>query len=188
MTGRLVIFSGPSGVGKDTLLDKWIAVNPRVRRVVTYTTRAPREGEVDGVDYHFVDEPTFRRMAEAGAFLEWKEVHGNLYASPIAETDELLGSGLVAVLKIDVQGALEVMPRRPDAETVFVLPPSFEELERRMRARGKDSEKDLQRRLTNARWEISQADRYARRVVNDDLSGAVAELEQISRSDEGSER
>jgi guanylate kinase len=185
MIGRLVIFSGPSGVGKDTLLDKWIAADPRVRRVITYTTRAPREGEADGVDYHFVDEAEFRRMAAGGAFLEWKEVHGNLYASPVAETDALLAAGKIAVLKIDAQGALEVMAQRPDAETVFILPPSFEELERRMRFRGKDSEEDLQRRLENARWELAQADRYRLRVVNDDLCGAVAELERIAASDHG---
>lgn len=180
MRGRVVILSGPSGVGKDTLLDRWTAVNPCVRRVVSYTTRAPRDDEVEGVAYHFVADEEFKRMAAEGAFLEAKEVHGNLYGSPAIETDALVADGKIAVLKIDVQGALEVMKQRPDASTVFILPPSFEELERRMRSRALDSESVIQTRLKNARWEIDQAGAYNRKVVNDDLDRAVAELERIA--------
>lgn len=179
MTGRLVIFSGPSGVGKDTLLDRWAAIDPLVQRVVTYTTRPPREGEAAGVAYHFVSEEDFKRMAAEGAFLEAKQVHGNLYGSPGRETDTLIAEGKIAVLKIDVQGASEVLKQRPDATTVFIAPPSFEELERRMRSRALDTEAVIQTRLQNARWELDQADAYGNRVVNDDLNRAVAELERI---------
>jgi len=180
MSGRMVIFSGPSAVGKDTLLDRWAEINPRVRRVVTYTTRAPRNGEVEGVSYHFVTESEFKRMAAEGAFLEAKEVHGNFYGSPAREADALIVEGNIAVLKIDVQGALDVMKQRPDASTIFILPPSFEELERRMRSRALDSEPAIQTRLKDALWELDQASAYRSKVVNDDLTRAVEELERIA--------
>ena len=183
MNGRLVILSGPSGVGKDTLLDRWTATNPRVRRVVTYTTRVPREGEIEGVAYHFVAPDIFKRMAADGAFLEAKEVHGNLYGSPVRETNELVSRGKIAVLKIDVQGALEVMKQRPDAMTVFILPPAFEELERRIRSRALDPEPVIQTRLQDAKWEIEQAGAYERTIVNDDVDRALAELELIAGSE-----
>jgi guanylate kinase len=179
MSGRLVIVSGPSGVGKDTLLDKWREADPHVCRVVTYTTRAPRAGETDGVDYHFVSRDDFERMASEGAFLEAKEVHGNLYGSPVRETDAAIAEGKVVVLRIDVQGALEVMGRRPDAATVFIFPPSFAELERRIRSRGLDSEEAVRTRLKNARWELDQAGAYQHKVVNDDMDRAVSELARI---------
>lgn len=177
MKGKMVIFSGPSGVGKDTLLDRWIAANPRVRRVVTYTTRKPREGERDGIDYHFVTVDRFQELVRQGAFLENKEVHGNLYASPKRDAEKMAQEGLIAVLKIDVQGALSVMPLCPEAVSVFVLPPSIEELERRIVGRGTETPESLKLRLENARWEISQAGKYDYQVVNDDLDRAVAELD-----------
>lgn len=176
MSGMLVIVSGPSAVGKDTLLERWKQTDDRVCRVVTYTTRAPRAGEVDGSDYHFVSRAEFEKMAGEGAFLEAKEVHGNLYGSPVRETDLAVAEGKLAVLKIDVQGALDVMRQRPDAATVFVLPPSLEELERRMRGRDLDSEDDVRTRLKNARWELDQAVAYRFGIVNDELESAVAEL------------
>jgi len=179
MKGKLVIFSGPSGVGKDTLLDRWIAANPRVRRVVTYTTRDPREGEKNGVDYHFVTVERFNELVREGAFLENKEVHGNLYASPKRDAERMVEEGLIAVLKIDVQGALSVMPQCPEALSIFILPPSMEELERRIVGRGTETPESLELRLKNAKWEMSQADRYDCRVVNDDLDRAVAELNEL---------
>jgi guanylate kinase len=179
MTGKMVVFSGPSGVGKDTLLDRWIAADPLVVRVVTYTTRAPREGEVDGRDYNFVDVPRFKQLAAEGAFLESKEVYGNFYASPLRDTEAHIAFGQIAVLKIDVQGALEVMPLRPDAVTIFIAPPSFEELERRIRSRALDPEEAIQKRLKKAQWELDQAYKYRYTVVNDDLDTAVAELRHI---------
>lgn len=179
MIGRLVVLSGPSGVGKDTLIRAWAARNPRVVRIVTTTTREPRDGEVEGVDYHFVSTEEFRELADSGAFLEFKNVHGNWYGSPKADVEKHLAEGRIAVLNVDVQGALSVMERRPDALSVFVHPPSLEELERRIRRRGLDSEEAIQRRLENARGEIEQAARYSFQLVNDDLAKAVDELESL---------
>ncbi len=181
MSGRLVILSGPSGVGKDSVLDRWKTADPRVVRVVAYCTRAPRSGEVDGVDYHFVTRQQFMAKAEAGDFLEYKEVHGNLYATPLKDMEALLADGRIAVLKIDVQGALSVMEKRDDAISIFLLAPSAEELERRIRKRGTDDEATIQKRLKNARDEIALSDRYQHRVVNDDLDRAVAEIMEIVR-------
>lgn len=179
MSGRLVILSGPSGVGKDSVLDRWKTADPRVVRVVAYCTRAPRSGEVDGVDYHFVTRQQFMAKAEAGDFLEYKEVHGNLYATPLKDMEALLADGRIAVLKIDVHGALSVMEKRDDAISIFLLAPSAEELERRIRKRGTDDEATIQKRLKNARDEIALSDRYQHRVVNDDLDRAVAEIMEI---------
>ena len=185
MKGHLVILSGPSGVGKDTVLAEWSKADPRVVRVVAYTTRPMRTGEVDGVDYRFVERETFLRMAHDGDFLEHKEVHGNLYATPKKDMEALLAQGKIAVLKIDVQGAITVMALRPDATTVFLLPPSMEALEHRIRGRASDDEETIQRRLANAKTEMTFADRYQHRVVNDDLQRAVAEVARIVAQAEG---
>jgi guanylate kinase len=179
MSGRLVIFSGPSGVGKDTVLDAWSKRNPRVRRVVAYTTRPMRPLEQNGVDYNFVDLEAFRHLAEDGAFLEFKEVFGNLYATPLHDMEAMLAEGNVAVLKIDVQGALTAMKLRPDAITVFIMPPSLEELERRIKARGTDPAEVIDRRLRVARDEIALAPEYQHVLVNGDVSELVDELEGL---------
>ena len=128
--GKLVILSGPSGVGKDTVIDAWKAADPRVERIVARTTRAPREYEVDGIDYVFLSTEKFLELADQGFFLEHKNVFDNYYGTPLGDMERVLNEGRIAVLKIDVQGALSVMPLRPDAITVFILPPSEEELER----------------------------------------------------------
>lgn len=175
----LVILSGPSGVGKDTVLQAWTLVNPRIRKVVAYTTRAPRTGEVDGIDYNFVTREEFLAKAECGDFLEWKEVHGNLYATPLKDMESILAAGDIALLKIDVQGALDVIKLRNDAVAIFLLPPSWDELERRIRNRKQDTPEQIEKRLANARGELELADRYHVRVVNDDVNRAVAELEAI---------
>lgn len=185
-SGRLVILSGPSGVGKDTVIDAWRTRNPRVRRVVAYTTRAPRQGEVDGVDYHFVSMPRFKHLAEEGAFLEYKEVHGNFYATPLTDMEAMLQSGFIAILKIDVQGALTAMELRPDATTIFILPPSWQDLERRIQARGADSPEVIERRLQDARAEMSLADRYQYRIYNDRVTSAVDKLEAIFKEAQAS--
>lgn len=179
MSGKLVILSGPSGVGKDTIIDAWSAVNPKVQRVVAYTTRNPREGEEDGRDYNFVPVPSFLDMAERGEFLEFKEVHGNWYATPLKDMEDLLESGKVAILKIDVQGALHAMSLRKDALTVFILPPSMEELESRIRGRGTEDEEVIEKRLRNAKEEIAVATKYQHRIVNVDVDMTVAMLERI---------
>ncbi len=179
MSGKLVILSGPSGVGKDTIIDAWKAQNPRVHRVVAYTTRAPRIGEEDGRDYHFVTVEAFQSMAEQGDFLEFKEVHGNWYATPLKNMDELLKQGQIAILKIDVQGALHAMNLRRDATTVFILPPSMEELESRIRGRGADDHAVIEKRLKNAQDELAVASKYQHRIVNVDVEMTVDMLERI---------
>lgn len=179
MSGRLVIVSGPSGVGKDTVIDAWKAADPRVQRVVACTTRKPRPGEVDGVDYTFLEKCAFQEKADAGEFLEWKLVHGNYYATPSSQVHELLNEGKVAVLKIDVQGALTVMEKRPDALAVFILAPSDEELERRIRGRGADEEPVIVARLAAARDEVAHAPHYHYQVVNDDLDAVVRFLRDL---------
>ncbi len=180
--GQLIILSGPSGVGKDTIIDAWVQKNPRVKRVVAYTTRNPRPGEKNGVDYNFVPAPTFHELAEQGAFLEFKEVHGNHYATPLRDLDAMLEQGLIAVLKIDVQGALSAMDLRPDALTVFILPPDMDELERRIRDRGSDDPEAIERRLRNARDEMAVADRYRYQLINQDVDQVVEQLIHITRS------
>lgn len=173
------MLSGPSGVGKDTVLDEWIALDPRVRRVVTTTTRAPRVGEVDGVDYDFVAPDEFLDKARAGEFLEFKEVHGAMYASPLASTLRMRDEGLIPVLKIDLQGALEAMVKLPDATTIFLLPPSIEELEKRLRGRGTDAEDAIDRRMRRAFDELDGARHYHHRIENRSVADTVAEIRRI---------
>ncbi|MBS1704620.1 MAG: guanylate kinase [Armatimonadetes bacterium] len=179
MSGKLVILSGPSGVGKDTLLQQWSLRNPRVRRVCSYTTRTPRPGEQDGIDYHFVDRETFTRMIESNYFLEYKNVYENYYATPLVDMERMLEEGLIAVLKIDTAGALEAMRKRPDALTIFILPPSTEELERRIRSRGQDSPEQIEKRLSAAQAEMDEQIHYQYKVRNELIERSIDELEAI---------
>ncbi len=178
-TGILVILSGPSGVGKDTIIANWASANPSVTRVIAYTTREPRPGEVNGIDYHFVSMDAFEKMIEMGAFLEYKEVFGNFYATPLTDMESLLAEGKIAVLKIDVQGALTVMDLRPDAMSVFIMPPSDEELVRRITERGTDEAEAIRRRLRHARAEIELSRHYQHKVVNDSVDKAVMRLQEL---------
>ncbi len=177
--GRLVIISGPSGVGKDTIINAWKERNPLIERVVAYTTRAPRPGEIDGVDYNFITRDRFCEMAEKGEFLEYKEVHDYHYATPLKDMERLLAAGKIVVLKIDVQGALSVMALRDDATSIFLLPPDSDELERRIKARGTEDTPTILRRLRNAQEEIALASRYPHRIVNADVNETVNELQRI---------
>lgn len=177
--GRLIVISGPSGVGKDTVIRGLIEVCPGIERCTTYTTRDPRSGEVPGVDYKFICEDEFRRMIEAGEFLEHAQVHLDLYGTPLEGCDAVRERGMDAVLKIDVQGGLQVRSKAPDALMIFVAPPSYEELERRLRARYTDSEEAIRKRLENARKEIEQIPHYDYLVVNDEIESAVDRLRCI---------
>lgn len=176
MKGKLIIFSGPSGVGKDTLLELWQKQNPRVRRVIAFTSRDPRPGEIPGEDYHFVTRDSFLKMAKENGFLEYKEVHGNLYGTPMFQVQDFLERGLLTVLKIDVQGAIQVMEIWDNYSSVFIMPPSMKALEERIRARGTDDEAAIQKRLTNAQAEIDLAWRYHHQIINEDLGEALAKL------------
>jgi guanylate kinase len=178
-SGRVVILSGPSGVGKDTVIDAWREVNPLVRRVVACTTRAPREGETDGMDYTFLSPEEFDRKAAQGEFLEHKVVHGKGYATPRDQVDRLVAEGCIALLKIDVQGALEVREKLPGVLSIFILPPSRDELAARIRGRGTETEEQQARRLKAAEEEMARAGEYTHQVVNDQVEACVQRLQEI---------
>jgi guanylate kinase len=179
MPGKLIILSGPSGVGKDTLIDGWIKMNPKVKRVVTCTTRQKRVNETEGLDYTFLSIEEFENRIGQGLFLEYKDVYGNYYGSPADQVQVDINNGHLAILKIDVQGALEVMKKRPDAVTIFIMPPSLPELERRIRGRATETDQALQKRLEQAKWEVDQAKHYQHQVVNYNIRKAIQALNQI---------
>ena len=180
MKGVLMIVSGPSGVGKDTVLNRWFSRNSNVKRVVSCTTRQPREGELNGEDYHFLSPADFEGMVLDDQFLEYKNVHGNYYGTPLRQVEEMLSAGIVAILKIDVQGALAVMEKHPETTSVFLLPPSWEELERRLTSRGTEDEEAIAKRLSNAKDELATAPKYQYQVINDNIDKTVEELERIA--------
>ncbi len=185
--GRLIVLSGPSGVGKDTVLHELRTLDPSLRYSVSYTTREPRPGEVDGVAYSFIDEDTFRAMAQRGEFLEWAEVHGHLYGTSEARVKEALERGEDIVLKIDVQGAAWIRPRVAGAVFIFLLPPSEEELRRRLVSRDTEDDASLELRFRNAVAELADGAAYDHRVVNDDVHRAAGEvLDIVRRSRAGS--
>jgi len=177
--GTLFVISAPSGTGKTTILKKVMAEVEGLAFSVSHTTRPPRSGERDGVDYHFVDRDRFRTMQEAGAFLEWAEVHGNFYGTSREAVEAGLAGGIDLILDIDVQGCRLVRAAAPEAVSIFIVPPSWEELTRRLTGRGTDSEATISLRLANARKEMDDLDRYDFVVVNDDLARAVATLRAI---------
>ncbi len=177
--GRVMILSGPSGVGKDTVLLEWQKLNPSIIRVVAATTRQPRPGEIDGNDYHFLSRDVFIEKADKGGFLEHKEYGTDFYGTPLDQVQDITSRGKVALLKIEVQGAAEVRKTLPDILSIFLLPPSFDELERRIRSRGTETEAQIQRRLERAKQEIVESACYTHRVVNDDLSLCVEKLEKL---------
>jgi guanylate kinase len=177
--GLLFVVSAPSGAGKTTLVERLVEQTPNLRLSRSYTSRAARQGEIDGVDYNFVTRGRFEAMVAAHEFLEWADVVGNLYGTSAADTDRVLESGSDVVLVIDVQGARQV--RRGCAETtaIFVMPPSFDVLEQRLRGRSKDSEEAMQRRLRVARQEVTAFAEYDFLVINDELTAAVDRLRSI---------
>lgn len=182
MKGLLFILSGPSGVGKDTVIDAWSKVDPDVIRVRSLTTRSPRENEVDGEDYDFVSEKEFRRHIDGGHFLEYKFVHGKYYGTLLDRVKDLVEGGKSAVLKIDVHGALSVMDECPFAISIFLQPPSLQELETRLVNRKTDSEESIKSRMQTALDELELADRYKHQVVNRNVDEVVVELQQIKES------
>lgn len=177
--GHLFIVSAPSGAGKTTLVERLVEQMPQLRMSRSYTSRAARPGETDGVDYNFVSRARFEEMIAAGDFLEWADVFGNLYGTCASETERLLADGSDVVLVIDVQGARQVRALRPGATSIFVMPPSFEILEHRLRGRSKDSEAAILRRLEVAREEVASFAEYDFIVINDELTAAVDRLRGI---------
>jgi guanylate kinase len=177
--GSLVILSGPSGAGKSALTEYALRSLPGLKFSISYTTRAPRGGERDGVEYFFTDRAKFESLAAAGEFLEWAEVHGNYYGTSRSFIDGVLRQGDDAILDIDVQGARAVKASRPDAVAVFVMPPSFEALRERLLRRSLDDESVIARRLKIALNEIRSYENYDYLIINDDLKNAEREFVAI---------
>lgn len=182
MPGTLIIITAPSGAGKTTLVRGLLARDERVRLSVSYTTRAPRAGEVDGEDYHFVDVSTFRALRDRGEFLEWAEVHGNYYATSKVWIREQIAAGCEILLEIDWQGAQQVRKAFPDAVGIFILPPSLEALEARLRGRGTDSDEVIAGRLLGARGEMRHVGEFDYVILNNELAHAVDDLVAIVRA------
>ncbi len=182
-TPLLIVLTAPSGTGKSTVARHLFALQPRLRFSVSHTTRRPRPGEEDGVHYHFVDDATFDRMVAAGAFAEWAHVHKERYGTSRAEIDRLTAAGFDVLLDVDVQGARELMESYPAAVSIFLLPPSLEELERRLVGRGTESPEQLATRLTTARAELREATRFRYLVVNDQVERAATDFLSITRAE-----
>jgi guanylate kinase len=177
--GFLLVLSGPSGAGKGTLVERLVKLRPECVFSISATTRPKRVGEVDGVQYEFVTREEFERRRSAGLFLEWAEVHGQLYATPSRFVDEGVKAGRVVVLDVDVQGGASVRRARPGAVSVFIYPPSIDALRQRLLTRNTDSAEVVERRLRNAPGELAQYREYEYLVMNDDLEQAVSRLVAI---------
>ncbi|MBO8142248.1 MAG: guanylate kinase [Firmicutes bacterium] len=177
--GFLVVLSGPSGVGKNTLLNAVLPTVEGLKYSVSATTRPPRPGEVHGRDYFFVSDEEFDAMLERGELLEWAEFVGRRYGTPRRYVDQCLAQGLTVILDIDIQGAAQVRAAMPEAVLVFLLPPSLEELRRRIYGRGKDPEAAIVKRLSAAKHELAAVTDYDYVIVNDDLAKARDELRAI---------
>ena len=177
--GLLFIVSAPSGTGKTTLVERLVQVLPNLRMSRSYTSRLARAGERDGVDYNFISRAEFEALIAEHAFLEWADVFGNLYGTAAADVERMVASGQDVVLVIDVKGARQVKARQVDHTAIFVMPPSFQILEQRLRGRSKDTEEQMQRRLMTARDEASSYVDYDYVVVNDDLEATVVRLQEI---------
>lgn len=177
--GLLIVFSGPSGVGKGTVLRQYLQSHPNTVFSVSATTRSPREGEIHGQHYYFLSREEFETMAANGGLLEYAEFAGNFYGTPRDAVEQRLKEGVDVVLEIEVQGAMQVKKQCPEALLVFVMPPSFEELRRRLSGRGTEDEATVCRRLSNAAREMEAAKQYDYIVVNQTVEQAVDQLEQI---------
>ena len=177
--GKTFIISGPSGVGKSTVLKALLEKRSDVYFSVSATTRAPRPGEEDGVHYHFMDANSFRQRIAADEFLEYAEYVGNFYGTPKKYVDEAMEQGKDVILDIEVLGAIQVCSKRPETVRIFIAPPSWEELERRLTERGTDSPEKVQKRLLRAKVEFQTAHTYDYFVINDTVEAAVAELDAI---------
>jgi guanylate kinase len=177
--GMLIVVSSPSGGGKGTLIRRALKTVPNLGYSVSFTTRAPREGEVHGRDYFFVSPKEFKQKAEAGDFLEWAVVHGNLYGTSYAQIQHELFEGHDIILEIDVQGATSVRKLVDDTVSIFILPPTFEILRARLEARGSERPDDLALRLTNSRGEVEHYREFQYVIINDDAKRAAAQLASI---------
>ncbi len=181
--GNLLVVSGPSGSGKSSLCRELLKRNPRLGLAVSHTTRKIRPGEVDGEDYCFLERAEFEKGILEGAYLEYAEVHGNFYGTPLKEVERLNARGVDVILEIDVQGGLQVREKLSDVILIFVVPPTFPILEERLRGRATDSEEVIQKRIQNALGEIAKIPRYDFLLVNDEFEDAVRDLGKIISSE-----
>ena len=190
MSGRLLVFSAPSGAGKTTITRQMVAEHPDLQLSISTTTRPIRPGETDGVHYHFVSEERFQDAVAQGRFLEWAQVHGNLYGSDGAWVDQTLAQGRDILFDIDVQGGHQIRAARPDASLILIVPPSWVELERRLRGRGTDDDAVIRKRLAAAHAELVDAQDYDVVVVNDQLESALECVRRVLRGevDDGAAR
>jgi len=181
-TGVLYIVSAPSGAGKTSLVKALLKTDPAIRLAVSYTTRAPRPGETDGRDYHFVDHSRFEAMLAEGEFLEHAEVYGNFYGTSKGSIRRDLNAGHDILLEIDWQGAAQIKAHFPESASVFILPPSFNSLRTRLKGREQDTEETIERRLAAAAHDVAHADAFDYIMVNDDFDQALQDLVAITRS------
>lgn len=181
--GLLVVFSGPSGAGKDTILRSLLECNPNIRLSVSATTRAPREGEQDGKDYYFVSKEAFQKMQQNHEMLESAEYCGNCYGTPRAPIERWQGEGKDVILEIEVQGGAQIKEKVPECVSIFILPPSVQILEHRLRSRNTETEDAIQKRLLTAKEEIKQAYQYDYIVINDTIEQAVEQINYILSSE-----
>ncbi len=181
--GRLTVISGPSGVGKGTLVAALLRRHPALWLSVSATTRSPRPGEIDGATYRFLDREHFEAQVQSGGFLEWAEFAGNFYGTPRGPVEEHLAQGQPVLLEIELEGARQVRRSFPAGLQVFIKPPSFEELERRIRGRGTEGEEAIQRRLSRAQQELKAETEFDAVLVNGDLEQAISSLEGLLNLD-----
>ena len=177
--GLLIVLSGPSGAGKSTVVKKLMQKRGNIHFSVSYTTRAPRSEDIDGVTYNFVDRAEFERMIDNNEFLEYAEYSGNYYGTSLKVIEEKQAAGIDVLLDIEVQGAANVRNKCPDAVLVFTVPPSYQELERRLRGRNTDDEQTICKRLSRALEEVREINMYDYLVINDEVDNAVTELDAI---------
>ncbi|NDJ21277.1 guanylate kinase [Nostoc sp. B(2019)] len=176
-SGRLIVLTGPSGVGKGTLMRSLLQRHPELYYSVSVTTRSPRPGEIDGKNYYFISRSKFEQLIAQGEFLEWAEFAGNYYGTPREAVLNQIRSGKLVVLEIELEGARQIRASFPGALSIFILPPSFDELEKRIRGRAQDSEEAIARRLRCAQEEIKAADEFDIQIVNDDFETALKDIE-----------
>lgn len=181
--GRLIVFSAPSGCGKGTMLEQ-ILKNEDFCVSVSATTRSPREGEVDGVNYYFISKDEFTERIGEGKFLEYAEYCGNFYGTPMDKVNEMLEKGKNVILEIEVQGAIKVMHKRPDALSIFIAPPSINELRRRLHKRGTETDEVIEQRIAQASNEVALAAKYDYIIVNDALEDAVEDFFHVVRAEQ----
>ncbi len=179
MKGNIIILSAPSGTGKTTILKKVMPELGPISFSISHTTRQPRTGEENGTDYHFVTKDEFLRLRDQGDFIEWAEVHGNYYGTSVQAVLQLQEKGQDVVLDIDIQGARQVRKKLPDTSSIFIIPPSWEEQEKRLRGRGTDDDATITLRLDNAKKELSDIDHYDYVVVNDTIDDAAMMFKAI---------